>query len=223
MTYLDGWTIAVIDAVLLCALAYGVFNFFFRPSPMYFKFMTCAVLCYTLSELLWTAYCFCYGEIPEGIMLFSLGYFACYLFMLSANYGPMDRLADDGSRSARRARRLAFIAPAALLFVSVGFVFLNPGASVIYHLLTLFVQIPKIFASYFNLKHILIKDENYGLVGAVRVCNILALCIYALDLIGWAFDLYGLTFGFYATSILTPICLLVMLIAGKRGYKRWLN
>lgn len=218
-----GWPLIVIDVVLVCALAYGVRWFVFRPAPLYFRFMTCAVFCYTLSELLWTAYYFCYSKKPEGITLFSLGFFGCYLFMLSVNYGPMDSIIDDGNPSAKRARVAALAAPLILTLVSVGAIFLNPEAGVFYHTMMMFLQLPKLAASYYNLKHLLIKDENFGLTKAIRISNVLALVIYGLDMAGYIFEQYGMKIAYYVTAILIPVCLFGMLIAGKRGYDKWLT
>ncbi len=223
MGAVSGWPLIVIDAVLICALAYGVRYFFFRPAPLYFRFMTCAVFCYTLSELLWTAYFFCYSKKPDGIALFSLGFFGCYLFMLSVNYGPMDSIIDEGGPAAKRARGIALIAPALLILVSTVSILLNPEAGFIYHAMMMLLQLPKLAASYYSLKHLLIKDENFGLSKAIRASNILALVIYALDMAGYIFEQHGMKTAYYVTAILVPVCLFGTLIAGKRGYARWLT
>ena len=223
MGAVSGWPLIVIDAVLICALVYGAKYFFFRPAPLYFRFMTCAVFCYMLSELLWTAYYFCFSKKPEGIALFSLGFFGCYLFMLAVNYGPMDSIIDDGGPSAKRARVTALIAPALLILASIGLIFRNPEAGFFYHALMMLLQLPKLAASYYSLKHLLIKDDNFGLSKAIKASNVLALVIYALDMAGYIFEQSGMKTAYYVTAILVPACLFGTLIAGKRGYDRWLT
>ena len=143
--------------------------------------------------------------------------------MLSVNYGPMDSIIDDGNPSAKKARITALIAPALLIFISVTAMFFNPNAGVFYHIMMMFLLLPKLAASYYSLKHLLIKDENFGLSKAIRISNILALIIYALDMAGYIFEQCEMKTAYYVMSILVPVCLFGMLIAGKRGYDKWLT
>ena len=79
----------------------------------------------------------------------------------------MDRIVDDGSKKFRPARFIALIAPlcAILLYLPNGLMEDLPLATKIAALL---VWIPAIFSVYYNLKHAIIPNFDFGFIKAIK-------------------------------------------------------
>ena len=98
-----------------------------------------------------------------------------FLFLFSANYGQMDSLVDDGSKQFRKTRIIALIAP--IVMIAMWGVLASKGftaKTAIIGIETLIIAM----AAYYHLKHIIIKDVDFGLIRVIRNYNILAL-VYA--------------------------------------------
>ena len=79
-----------------------------------------------------------------------------FMFLLSANYGQLDTLADDGSASNLKFRLISWIAPVALIAVYLPIYFIGESIVTIisYNVVMFFL----INASRYHLKHLIIPD-----------------------------------------------------------------
>ena len=81
--------------------------------------------------------------------------------MIAASYGQMDRIVDDGSKKIRPSRYIALIAPLGALLLYL------PNATmgdlpVETKIAVLLVWIPALVSVYYNLKHAIIPDCDFG-------------------------------------------------------------
>ena len=143
----------------------------------------------------------------------------CYLFLLSANYGCMDGIIDDGTPLMNKSRKVAWIAPliAVALFIVNFFADVPLDTKQFYF----FVWIPAATCSYYNLKHTIAPDMGFGFIKAIRPFNIAALTFNMLNLLHFTawnyFDWPVLTI----TGTLVGISSIIMAVMAKRGVKRW--
>lgn len=159
-------------------------------------------------------------NIVDGFTPAYLGRIGFFLFILTASYGQLDGIVDDGSPKMRSARMLALIAPllAALLYIPNTFFEEVPIATKVVYAL---VWIPAIISVYFNLKHAIIPDLDFGFIKAIKPYNIVVLLLSFTEL-------FCLTAWYYYNFVLMAITAIVfcalsvcaMLFAGK-GVKKW--
>ena len=77
------------------------------------------------------------------------------------------------------------------------------------------------FASYFNLKHFLIPDFDFGFIKAIKPYNILATCLGFAELLCLtAWDYLYNTQLVISTFIFAVLCVALML-AAKKGAEKW--
>lgn len=101
------------------------------------------------------------GRIEGEFQLGILGVLGCMMFFFSANFGLMDKIADDGSTELRKYRLAAFAAPALSLAIFLSWICFSdvvPPIEIPAGVATAFIM----SASYFNLKHFLLPDVNCG-------------------------------------------------------------
>jgi hypothetical protein len=140
--------------------------------------------------------------------------------LITASYGQMDRIVDDGSKKIRPSRMIAFIAPicAALLYLPNGLMEDLPLATKISVLL---VWIPATVSVYYNLKHSIIPDFDFGFIKAIKPYNILATCLGFAELLcltAWDY-LYSVPLVI-SSLVFAGLCLSMML-AAKKGAEKW--
>ena len=209
-------------AVLIAAFIYGVVNVLVKKGASYFKFYVCAVGCYALAELLRLTYYLCYGEQAELTGMFSIGYFGCFLFALSACRKPFDSIVDDRSKTFRKYRVAAIFAPA-IIVVLTFFSYFPVRASLSDRAVAVIVllSLPKLAASYYNFKHLIMPDMGYGFIKNVRLCNIFALLMYVVD----SFYTYAAVVSnrafVLAGGLVLNVCCIGLIAAAKRGMKLW--
>ena len=83
------------------------------------------------------------------------------------------------------------------------------------------ISVVVIGASYFNLKHLIIPDVDYGVIRCLRQYNLLALiyeCLCMADLIAQSREL---EIGTLVTGVLTGVILPLIIISVDRGVKKW--
>ena len=158
--------------------------------------------------------------VLEGFTPAYLGRIGFFLFFIAASYGQMDRIVDDGSKKIRSTRYIALIAPlsAILLYLPNGLMEDLPTKTKIAALL---VWLPAIFSVYYNLKHAIIPDLDFGFIKAIKPYNVLAVCLGFSELLcltAWNY-LYN-TQLVITTVIFAVLCVALMIVA-KKGAERW--
>lgn len=194
---------------------------FFRPrKAVYAQMITLAVGCMAFGRLYQVVRLLTIGDIFERFQLGILGVIGSLLFLFSANFGMMDSLADDGSKQYTKYRIIPLAAPAAYIAVYLVFFFFTDSAPLVKiaaGVLTVFVS----GAGYFNLKHLIFPDVDFGVIKSLKLYNILALVFGALCMIEMITVSRGNIAAILITGILMGVILLVIAPTVERGIKRW--
>jgi len=210
-------------ALTICAaigFAYGLFRFFRGKSALYVRMIIFSVGCAMLGRMFETLQLLVRGQLNSGFHVGMLGIIGSFMFLFSANYGQMDSIVDDGSKEFRLVRIVSFIAPIAIMaawFV----VFVKNGLSettVALGVQTLFIAL----ASYYHLKHLIIKDVDYGLIRSIRSYNLLALIYALLCVVEMLTEMFNLpNICVVAVYLLQCVVLLAFVPVLERGVKKW--
>lgn len=203
----------------LIALIYGIRHLMLRRKVLYFQLIVGAVACNILGFLFDVCELLVRGNLSEGFTTGYLGSIGCFLFLLTASYGYMDSIVDDHTSRMKKFRIIAFLAPATCLMLLVlNFFSPVPWQTKVSYV---FVWIPATFSSYFNLKHAMIPDFDFGFIKALRPFNVAAL-IFTLSALShltvWNF------FGWIAmviSGVSLGVSCVVMIVMAKRGVDAW--
>ena len=210
-------------AMTLCAcfgFNYGLSRFFRKRKALYTRMIVFGIGSAFMGRLFETLNLFSYGEVPSGFHIGMLGVISSFLFFFTANYGQMDSLVDDGSRIFRASRLIALIAPAIIIALFCVFIrYAGWSAGTVGHAVeTLVIAL----ASYFHLKHLVIRDVDYGIIRSIRLYNLLAL-IYAFLCMA-EMILHAAPFpGVVQIIVCVLICIvyLVFIPVLELGVKKW--
>lgn len=199
---------------------YGVTKFFKPNKAVYAQMITLAVGCMAFGRLYQVVRLLTGGNIIDEFQLGYLGNIGCLMFFFSANYGLMDSLADDGSKKYIKYRIIPIAAPAVIILICVLYALIGETSTltkIMGALITLFA----IQSSYFNLKHLIFPDVEYGIIKCLKAYNLLALIysiICVVEVIAVNRD-NGITV--LITGILTGIILVCILPSVERGINKW--
>ena len=204
----------------LFSLIYGLRHFFKKGKPLFLQTITLAMGCHLLGSIYHLCQSLTSDVLIEGFTPAYLGRIGFFLFLITASYGQMDRIVDDGTAKIRPSRYIALIAPvvALLMFLPNAFIEDLPIATKISVFL---VWLPALFSVYYNLKHAIIPDCDFGFIKAIKPYNFFAVglafaelcCLTAWDYL-YSAPLVISAFAFAA------LCIAVM-IAAKKGAERW--
>ena len=214
----------IAELLPLCAtlfsFVYGIKNFFKKGKPLFLQSITMAMGSHALGSIYHVCQTLTTETVLEGFTPAYLGRIGFFLFFLAASYGQMDRIVDDGSKKLRSARYIALLAPlcAILLYLPNGLMEELPRATKIAVLL---VWLPAIFSVYYNLKHAIIPDFDFGFIKAIKPYNILAVCLGFAELLCLtAWDYLYNTQLVISSAIFAGLCVALMIVA-KKGAERW--
>ena len=156
----------------------------------------------------------------EGFTPAYLGRIGFFLFFITASYGQMDRIVDDGSKQIRPTRYVSLIAPlcAILLYLPNGLMEDLPTATKVTYLL---VWLPAIFSVYYNLKHAIVPNLDFGFIKAIKPYNVLAVCLGFAELLRLTAWSYLYNTQLVITSVVFAVLCVALMIAAKRGAERW--
>ncbi|HBL40633.1 MAG TPA: hypothetical protein DDY98_03310 [Ruminococcaceae bacterium] len=202
------------------AFAFGVARLFRKKKPLYFQLLVCAVGCFAIRQLFDVVSYFCGGFAYE-FNIGMLGIFGCVFFLLSANYGQLDRIVDDGSDVNKRAKTVAWAAPAVLAVIIVGVFLAWKDRELVNAVLWVIMLVPAIPASYFNWKHLIMPMDDFGFLRATRVCNVIAFSFYlvtAFSVISLAEHLVVLS---YAANVVMSLLMFALAFFADKGAKQW--
>ena len=202
------------------ALIYGLRHFFKRGKPLFLQSLTMAMASYALGSL----YHLCQTLTrDEPVDLFTpayLGRIGFFLFLITASYGQIDRIIDDRSPKMRPARIISLLAPVCAVILYIPNYILDdvPNATKISYAL---VWIPAIISVYFNLKHAIIPDLDFGFVKAIKPYNIIVLCLSFSELLCLTAWDYFSGIALIVTSIIFSILCVCTMIVAKKGVEKW--
>ena len=216
--------LVIADLVPLTAtmfsLIYGLMHFPKKGKPLCLQSITIAMASHALGSVYHICQTLTSDDIVEGFTPAYLGRIGFFLFILTASYGQLDRIVDDGSSKMLSARILALVAPvmAILLYIPNALIDDVPIATKIVYAL---VWIPAIFCVYFSLKHAIIPDLDFGFIKAIKPYNIFVLLLCFSELLCLtAWDYYYPAFMAIAATVFGALCICTMLFA-KKGVEKW--
>lgn len=209
----------IICIITVASFIYGIHNFFKKGVAMYAQLITCAIGCFALSRIFRVVTIATTGTIPIGFHVGYFGSFGCFLFLLSANYGIMNNLLDDGSKAYTKYRLLSLIAPAVF---SIGCIVLmlsdlDIGGKVV----LLIMQIPIIISSYYCMKILLLPDNDFGFAKAIKPTNACSLAFTLLNTIYIFVSARGNDVAMMIVGVLIAVSCFATILATKRGVKQW--
>ena len=204
----------------ICSLVYGLKHFFKKGKPLFLQTITMAMVSHALGSIYHLCQTLTSDKLVEGFTPAYLGRIGFFLFVITASFGQMDKIVDDGSPKMKPSRYIALLAPilAILLYVPN---FMIEDVPIQTKVVYAFVWIPAIFAVYFNLKHALIPNLDFGFIKAIRPYNILTLCLCFSELICLtAWDYYYIVPLAISAVAFGVLCIATM-IAAKNGAEKW--
>ncbi len=198
---------------------YGVVVFFASKSPLYARMITGAVGCAMLSRLSDVVRALAGFVDIYGFQLSMLSTVGVFLFLLTANAGLMDGLADDGTKKFSKYRLMALAAPCAILLLNIP-IFLSDALQVT-KIASLVVSLIIAAASYFNLKHAIFPDVEFGVIHCVRNYNLCALAYAFLHMAELVVIACGFTPALIVLGLLLAVDSALILPVLKKGIQQW--
>lgn len=184
------------------------------------KLVSLGVACVALGSLSDVTYLLVRNTQTNGFYIGFLGIIGCFLFLLSANYGQLDRLFDDSSKSFFKYRFIALLAPLSIVAIFIP-VFFAPNLPVAMRVFAFVGWLPVICASYYNLKHAVLPDCGFVFVKAVRAYNIAAVVLELFYTVYIVMRVYQLTVGVLISSVVISASLVILLHLAKKGVSKW--
>ena len=214
----------IAELVPLCAtlfsFIYGLRHFFRRGKPLFLQSITMAMGCHALGSIYHLCLTVTSNTVFEGFTPAYLGRIGFFLFLITASYGQMDRIVDDGSPAIRKYRYIALVAPIVALALYTPNAIMEdlPLATKIAVLL---VWLPGTVSVYFNLKHSIIPDFDFGFIKAIKPYNILSTCLGFAELASLtAWDYLESIPMVITSTVFAALCVVTMVVA-KKGAEKW--
>ena len=204
----------------LFSLIYGLRHFFKKGKPLCLQSITMAMASHALGSIYHLCYALTSDELVEGFTPAYLGRIGFFLFILTASYGQLDRIVDDRSSKMRKARIIALLAPAlaVLLYIPNTLIDDVPTATKVVYAL---VWIPAVISVYFNLKHAIIPDLDFGFIKAIKPYNIFVLMLSFSELLCLtAWDYYYPIQMAITAMLFGALCICTVVFA-KKGVEKW--
>ena len=204
----------------LFSMIYGIRHFFKKGKPLCLQSATMAMASHALGSIYHLCQAMTSEELVEGFTPAYLGRIGFFLFIITASYGQLDRIVDDGSPAMRPARIIALIAPicAALLFIPNAMISDVPMATKVVYAL---VWIPATISVYFNLKHFIIPDLDFGFIKSIKPYNIFVLLLSFAELSCLTAWNYYYPIPLAISSIVFGVLCVSVMIAAKKGVEKW--
>ena len=204
----------------LAGFVYGLVRFFRPRAAIYPQMITLASGVVVFGRLYQIIRLITVSDTQDRFHLGFLAVIGSLLFLFAANFGQMDSLVDDGSAALKKYRIVSLAAPLAVTAVYLA-LFPFSGQSTQHKVATGVVFAAIGAASYFNLKHLIIPDVEFGVIRCLRKYNLMALiyevlCVF--DMIAQSRDLAA---AGLAVGILTGAALPLIIISLDRGVKKW--
>lgn len=209
-------------AMFICmavSFTYGVVRFFKKGKALYLQMIVGGLGCMMLGRVFQFVTLLTRGMLPEGFHIGTLGIVGGFVFFLSANYGQMDKLLDDGAKENRKYRLLGLLAPLLMAGIYCLIFFFNPGleSMIVYGVMTAIIM----FASYFNLKHFIFPDVEFGIIRSIRGYNLIALLLAVLSVGEITLMLWNKTVPLLILYIAICVVSIAVVPVLEKGVKKW--
>lgn len=213
-------TDAVLFGVTLLSFLYGTVTILSqKKGAFYTKMIALGMGCLMLGQL-HRIVTRLVGFPAEGLFsLETLGTVGCFLFFLTANYAHLDGIIDDGNPAQKRYRLLALAAPGAVLGLTVPVLFLPlPGKTLAACFLLAGIVM---LEAYFNLKHLIFPDVEFGIAQSIRGYNLAALGLCICTVTANTGLLWESVFLTVLGRAGAAVCILAILPVLNWGVKKW--
>ena len=168
------WANVIVCVFAFAALSYGATEFLKPKKALYGKMITLAMLCIVFSRLSNIVRIVTQGNLYDSFQLGFLGGIGSFLFFFSSNFGTIDSMADDGSKTFLKYRLIGLIAPVTTVCVYV-LVFLIGDAPLLWKIQGGMLMVFVAQCSYYHLKHLVLPDVEFGIIKSLRPYNFFAL------------------------------------------------
>ena len=209
-------------AMFICmavSFTYGVVRFFKKGKALYLQMIVGGLGCMMLGRAFQFITLLTRGSLPTGFHIGTLGIVGGFIFFLSANYGQMDRLLDDGAKENRKYRLFGLLAPIAMagIYCLIFLFNVSTESIIVYAVMTVIIM----FASYFNLKHFIFPDVEFGIIRSIRGYNLIALLLAVLSVGEIILMLWGQMIPLLILYV--AICTVSIAIVPilEKGVKKW--
>ena len=216
---LEMLTDIIICIACMISTIYGFVSILITKKGLYIKMVVLAIACMMISRINIVIQYLTNGTELQGYHVGLLGVIGCFLFLLSSNYGEMDRLVDDGSSEYTKYRLLSWIAPIVLLTI-YSQVFLSNGS----HSRTAICTVAMLFlaiAARFHFKHLIFPDVDYGIIRCIRGYNVVALVLCLATTLMMMADVLENSVIFFVAGIVMALCCLIMLPLLQKEVAKW--
>lgn len=204
----------------LFSLIYGLKHFFKKGKPLCLQSIAMAMASHSLGSIYHLCQTLTNASIVDGFTPAYLGRIGFFLFILTASYGQLDKIVDDGSSQMRPARWIALLAPLLAILLYIPNVLpsdIPTPTKVVYA----FVWLPAIISVYFNLKHAIIPDLDFGFIKAFKPYNVFVLCLGFAELLCLTAWDYYYPLQMAVSSLVFGILCVCTMIAAKKGVEKW--
>ena len=151
--------------ISLIGFIIGMVNILKKKAPYFFTLIIFAVGCFVIEQVSLAVNTVC--EIYDTIWVGALGVFGCILFLLSANYGALDKVVDETGLTSGK-KFLSLIAPTVLTVITVITFFIwkdRDMLSAVVLTLIMIPAIPAMTASHFS-------SRDCGVSGVTLITNL---------------------------------------------------
>lgn len=204
----------------LFSLIYGLKHFFKKGKPLCLQSIAMAMASHSFGSIYHLCQTLTNASIVDGFTPAYLGRIGFFLFILTASYGQLDKIVDDGSSQMRPARWIALLAPLLAILLYIPNVLpsdIPTPTKVVYA----FVWLPAIISVYFNLKHAIIPDLDFGFIKAFKPYNVFVLCLGFAELLCLTAWDYYYPLQMAVSSLVFGILCVCTMIAAKKGVEKW--
>ncbi len=190
-----------------------------KKLPLFYNIVMCGIGCMLLGELFYVVFTLCYGNADGQFHLGMLGTLGCFAFFLSASYGQIDGLGDNRKREYRKYRLIPLVYPALYIGLYVFVLLCGVGGAMAVFYAFAFILMAAV--SYYNLKHLIIPDVDFGIFTVMRRYNILVLVFCGLYTASVTLTAMGLERVSHITSLLLALDFLALPFITAKGVEKW--
>lgn len=203
--------------IFLAAFFYGAIKLWKKGKPLYFQIIICAIGCCALFHISVIVMAYC--NVNETFFNDSFfGIFGCYMLLLCANRGTLEKIIYEKSKPAASVLAVAAGIMALVLSTGVGLYCYGADKPVFY--IFVLVQLPACFVVHYNVKHLLSRSDELGLLKGLRFTDIFTLvfCIVLIfDTACWK----KVSIISAAADLAVSLAIMALSVSAVRGAKKW--
>ena len=205
----------------LCGFIYGAVRYFKPLAPLYAIMTVFGVGCSMLGRVYQFIRLFTGGEITGVFQVGILGVIGAFSFLFSVNFGQIDSLVDDGTDVYKKYRVMGLIGPVsvAALYLPVLLSDASLAVRISYAVAAVFIAL----AAYYNVKHLLIEDVEFGVVMCLRPFNAIVFLYGILCMTEMIAFARGMDALLIVSDIMIAGILILIIPVMEQGVKKWMS